>query len=286
MNLDQCGKETRTIKHDLGTTTITGNPIRVVALEGSVVDALIWAGIKPVGIADDNNKKILLPQLLDLAGDYTSVGLRATPNLQVITSLKPDLIIGDTSRHKAIYSKLAQIAPTVEFPSNHATYQQILDSAMLIGQSVNKCDALKTRLDALAQTMSDLKSKVPSDESRTALFAVSADKTLYGQTASSFAPSVLASIGLKPALAPANGDALAELSLETLVTTKPGIMFISFSSDQDTAKGWAKSPLWKELPAVRDNAFFTVDRAMWSKSRGLLAAELIAREAVKDLYGK
>lgn len=187
---------------------------------------------------------------------------------------------------KAIYANLAKIAPTVEFASNHANYQQILDSAMLIGQTVNKCDALKTRLNELAETMSKLKSEVPSGETRTALFAVSADKTLYGQTAASFAPSVLAAIGLKPALEAPNGDALAELSLETLVTTKPGVMFISFSSDQDTAKGWAKSPLWKELPAVRDNAFFTVDRATWSKSRGLLAAELIAREAVQDLYGK
>src|SRR4051812_43611397 len=49
--------EARTIKHELGTTEITGHPQRVVALEYSFVDAVHELGIVPVGIADDDDPK-------------------------------------------------------------------------------------------------------------------------------------------------------------------------------------------------------------------------------------
>src|SRR5262245_15065153 len=72
VNLDECGKPTRTIKHDLGTTTITGNPTKVVALEYSFVDALVAVGMSPVCVADDNEPKRIIPALREKVTDYKS----------------------------------------------------------------------------------------------------------------------------------------------------------------------------------------------------------------------
>jgi ABC-type Fe3+-citrate transport system substrate-binding protein len=285
VNLDQCGKDTRTIKHDLGSTTITGNPTKVVVLELSFVDALVNVGLKPVGVADDGNPDVLLPELKDKAGAYTSVGLRATPNLQVITSLHPDLIIADTSRHKPIYDQLSKIAPTVEFPSLNGTYQQVLDSEMLIAEAVNRCDPMKTRLDQHAQIMDGYKKSIPPGESRKALFVVSSDKLFTGQTLSSFAPGVLNELGLKPAIT-SNADSVVHMTLESLVAAKPDVMFVAYTNDKDMAVSWQPTPLWKQLPAVANHQYFEVDRATWSKSRGLLASELVAKAVIKDVYGK
>src|SRR5919201_781080 len=76
----------RVVNGTLGSVTIHGTPRRIVALEFSFVDDLTQVGLKPIGLADDN----------------TSVGLRATPNLETIASLHPDLIIADATRHVKI----------------------------------------------------------------------------------------------------------------------------------------------------------------------------------------
>jgi ferric citrate transport system substrate-binding protein len=285
LNIDQCGKDTRTIKHAFGSTTVKGTPSRVVVLEGSFADALVGMGMSPVGVADDDKKDFLLPELRAKMQPYTSVGLRATPNLQVISSLKPDLIIADSQRHKPIYGQLTKIAPTVAYPSLRASYQQILDSDMLIAETVNKCSQMRQRLDDHAATMATFKKDVPASESRKVLFAVTYDKGFNAHTAYAYTPSVLQAIGLPPVLKPGNGDAYADMTLESLVTAKPDIMFLAYNTPKTVSDGWQSNALWKDLPAVKNHMLFKVDSFVWSKNRGLVSAELIAKEAVKDLYG-
>ncbi|MGW1344850.1 ABC transporter substrate-binding protein [Kribbella sp. NPDC002412] len=286
VNLDQCGKPTRTVKHDLGSTTVTGSPTKVVALEYSFVDALVAVGMSPIGVADDDQPKRIIPALREKVGEYKSVGLRATPNIQVITALKPDLIVADSGRHKAIYAQLSKIAPTIAYPSLNGNYQQVLDSEMSTAIALNKCDEMKTRLSEHAKIMADLKAVAPADESRKALFVRASDKGFTGFPPKAYTPGVLAVIGIKSPLPDESGDASVSLTLETLVATKPDVMFIAPNDGPTLRDTWAKSPLWKEIPAVKNNASFDVDPNEWSRSRGLIASEVVAKEAVKLLYGK
>jgi len=285
LNLEQCGKATRTIKHDLGTTTVTGDPKRVVALEFSFVDALVAVGMAPVGVADDSKPERIISGLKDKVGNYTSVGLRATPNIQVLTALKPDLILADSGRHKAIYAQLSKIAPTVAYASLNGNYQQVMDSEMSAAIALNKCDQMKARLAEHDKILTELKAKAKAGETRKALFAVSSDKEFTGFPPKAYTPGVLALLGIKSPLADDSGDATVSLTLETVVSTKPDIMFIAGQTGDTLADTWEKSPLWKQIPAVKDNATYKVDQNVWSRSRGLVASELIAEEAVKNLYG-
>jgi iron complex transport system substrate-binding protein len=286
LNLDQCGKTTRTIKHDLGTTTITGNPTKVVALEYSFVDALVSVGLAPIGVADDSKPDRIIPGLRSKIADYKSVGLRATPNIQVITALKPDLILADSGRHKAIYDQLSKIAPTIAYASLNGNYQQVLDSEMSAAIALNRCDLMKTRLTEHDKLLASLKAKVPADEKRKALFVVTSEKGFTGFPPKAYTSGVLSQLGIQSPLADDSGDASVALTLETLVATKPDAMFIAGKTGRTLADQWEKSPLWKEVPAVKDKTWYTVDQNIWSRSRGLLASELIAQQAVQNLYGK
>jgi iron complex transport system substrate-binding protein len=286
VNLDECGKPTRTIKSDLGTTTITGDPKRVVALEYSFVDALVAVGMSPVGVADDNQPERIISALRDKVGEYKSVGLRATPNIQVITALKPDLIVADSGRHKAIYAQLSKIAPTIAYASLNGNYQQVLDSEMSTAIALNKCDQMKKRLTEHAALMGDLKSKVPADDHRKALFIRTAEKSFTGFPPRAYTPGVLSAVGIDCALPDKGTDASVSLTLETLVTTKPDIMFLGANEGPTLRDTWAKSPLWKQVPAVKNNASYDVDPNEWSRSRGLISAEVVAQDAIKLLYGK
>ncbi|WP_433161907.1 ABC transporter substrate-binding protein [Kribbella sp. CA-247076] len=286
VNLEQCGKPARTVKHDLGTATITGDPAKVVALEYSFVDALVAVGMSPVGVADDDQPERIIPALRDQVGKYTSVGLRATPNIQVITALKPDLIVADSGRHKAIYDQLAKIAPTIAFASLNGNYQQVLDSEMSTAIALNKCDQMKSRLSEHVKLMAEFKAKAPAEEDRKALFVRASDKGFTGFPPKAYTPGVLAAIGVRSPLPDDSGEASVSLTLETLVATSPDVMFIAPNDGPTLRDTWAKSPLWKEIPAVKNNASFDVNPNEWSRSRGLIAAEVVAQEAVELLYGK
>ena len=109
------------------------------------------------------------------------------------------------------------------------------------------------------------------------------DKGFNSHTNGAFTPSVLRALGLKT-IPESDSAAYAELTLETLAAAKPDVMFLTRTTSKTLQDGWAANPVYTSIPAVATNQVFTVDSFVWSKSRGLVSAELIAAEAIKTLY--
>jgi iron complex transport system substrate-binding protein len=127
-----------TVQDEHGTFTLDKTPQRIVVLELSFADALAAVDVSPIGIADDNDAKRILPEVRAHLKPWQSVGTRAQPSLEAIAALKPDLIIADSSRHAGIYSALQQIAPVLLLKSRNETYAENLQSAAIIGEVVGK----------------------------------------------------------------------------------------------------------------------------------------------------
>jgi iron complex transport system substrate-binding protein len=284
VNTKECGKKTRTVKHDLGTTTINGLPKRVAVLEFSFVDAVVNLGMKPVGIADDDDPDRIIPALRAKVGDYTPLGLRASPNLQVITSLKPDLIIADSSENSGIYAQLSKIAPTVAIASDTAGYEETINSEKVVAQAVGRCDEMADVLAKHEKVMRDLKNRVPKGEKRKVLFAITTDTGVSGYTMRGFTPGILASLGLDTPMPSSDTQSVA-LSLETLVSMKPDVIFVAPHPGKELLDQWATTSLWSTIPAVAHKQVFKMNQNLWSRARGLTAAEEIAKQAVDTLYG-
>lgn len=277
----------RMIPHELGETPVEGTPERVVVLEYSFVDALASVGVSPVGIADDGKKENVVPQLRSLIQDWTSVGTRAQPNLEIISSLEPDLIIADLRRHKDIYEKLSKIAPTIVLKSLESSYEENLASLAAIGEALNKADQMQQRLEQHQQKMADLAQRVPPGEARKVMAAVVTDNLFNVHTSVAYTPGVLKTVGLAAAIEGEPGAAYAKLNLEQLVEIDPDVIFLMASPGaQLITDEWAGNPLWQNLKAVKAGAVYKVDRDLWSKMRGVIAAEAIAEEAIRALYGE
>ncbi len=282
----------RTVNGTLGSMVIQGTPQRIVALEFSFVDDLTQVGLKPIGIADDNNPSSIIPPIRKLVGTYTSVGLRATPNLETIASLHPDLIIADATRHvNNIYSKLQAIAPTIALDSLQQAYLPLLHSAVVIGQAVNKCGAMRVRVEQDKLIIQKIRKLVPASyEQKRAMFVVT-DKTIFNVHSSlAYTPSLLAAIGLgmaNPLVAVKGGSPYIVMSLEDFVANNPDIMFVAnYFPGTAVIDKYMQSPLWGTINAVKNNQVYSVNTFLWSKARGLLAGELIAQQAVHLLLHK
>lgn len=265
-----------TVKDAKGEFTLDKTPSRVVALEYSFVDALAQVGVSPVGVADDNKVDRILPQVREKIAAWQSVGTRSQPSLEVIASLKPDLIIADPSRHTAVFEELKKIAPTVMFDSRHESYQENLETAQKIGDLVGKSAEMKAKINEHNDYIANI-AKNLGVQGKKASFGTSREDKFNIQNNNGYVGSFLTTLGFAPTKL--NSDqAFVEINLEQLVMEKPEYLFIAHYRDESIARKWEAEPLWKAIPAVKANHVYSVDADMWARGRGLEASKIMAKQ--------
>lgn len=278
-------EETRVIEHEMGETEISGQPEKVVALEFSFVDNLASLGVSPVGIADDEDSERIIEPIREKIGDYTSVGTRKQPSLEVISSLQPDLIIADMQRHKDIYDQLSEIAPTIILPSLAADYDGIIDSFETVSLAMGMEEKGQEVLADHEAKMEELRNQVPEDEERTVLPAVVADSGYFAHNMESYTGSLLESIGLTNAIQ-SGDDRYNKINLEQVVEFNPDVMFHMKTGEETVVTEWESNDLYNDISAVKNGEVHQVDRNMWSRFRGLISSEQILEDAINYLYGE
>ena len=265
-----------TVKDAKGEFTLDKTPSRVVALAYSFVDALAQVGVSPVGVADDNKIDRILPQVREKIAAWQSVGTRSQPSLEVIASLKPDLIIADPSRHTAVFEELKKIAPTVMFDSRHESYQENLETAQKIGDLVGKSSEMKAKINEHNDYIANI-AKNLGVQGKKASFGTSREDKFNIQNDNGYVGSFLTTLGFAPTKL--NSDqAFVEINLEQLVMEKPEYLFIAHYRDESIARKWEAEPLWKAIPAVKANHVYSVDSDMWARGRGLEASKIMAKQ--------
>lgn len=279
---EQSNEKTRTITHEAGKTKVPEKPKKVVALEFSFVDALDELGITPVGIAQENKTDV--SGLLGKDIEFTEVGTRQQPNLEVISSLQPDLIIGDFNRHKGIYKQLQEIAPTIILKSRNATYEENIDSFKTIAEAVGKTKQMNDRLALHEERLQAAKKKVdPNDDRKVMVGVFRADSlTAHGET--SFDGELLEKIGIENAVTK-TAEPTVTITLEQMVKWDPDVIFMA-EADPKLLKEWKDNPLWNQITAVKNGEVYEVNRDLWTRYRGLDAAEQIVDEAIQLLKQK
>lgn len=165
-----------TIKHALGTTTITKAPTRIATVAETDQDMLVSLGIVPVLVPatswGGNARKStdwFDAAVKKLGKDYPQQ-YSADDKLPVdeIAKATPDLILATNSGLTADdYAKLSKIAPTVAYPGDPwgTTWQ---DSLEIVGKAVGKSSEAAALKDQTQQQIDDAKAKYPQIAGKTA----------------------------------------------------------------------------------------------------------------------
>lgn len=268
-----------TVKDEHGELTLDKTPTRIVALEYSFVDALANVGVSPVGVADDGKAERIIKEVRDLVQPWTSVGTRAQPNMETIASLKPDLIIADKDRHAAAYDEMSKIAPVLLLNSRYGSFDDILAQAQTIADVVGKHNEMKARLDTLNKEFDDIKTHIPAGQS--AVVGGSRENTFDLFSKDYFAGGVVARLGFKLPDA-VDGKAFYEISLEQFLAQNPDWLFVAHYREESVVRKWEKEALWSALKVAGEPGHnVSVAIELWGRSRGLIAARLMA-EQVRD----
>ncbi|GLY54409.1 iron-siderophore ABC transporter substrate-binding protein [Lentzea sp. NBRC 102530] len=278
------GEFPRTVKHAMGETKLDKKPERVVVLDTGELDNVVALGIKPVGIAYTDGSPTMPSYIGDKGGTPENVGTTNNLNLEAITKLNPDLILGSQLRAEALYPKLAAIAPTVfSVRPGYVWKENFLLNAAALDRQADAAKMLEDYTKKATETGDAVEKKLGVRPTVTALRFMPGRIRLYAKK--SFIGTILIDAKIGQPTPSQVDDLAAEVSAEEI--GKADGDFILYSTYGDPAKTAQASvlggPLWTKLNAVSTGKAKPVADETYFLGLGVLAANVVLDDMKKQL---
>ncbi|MGI5505079.1 ABC transporter substrate-binding protein [Lentzea sp. CA-135723] len=278
------GEFPRTVKHAMGETKLEKKPERVVVLDTGELDNVVALGIKPVGIAYPDGAPAMPSYIGDKGGTPENVGSTNNLNLEAITKLNPDLILGSQLRAEALYPKLAAIAPTVfSVRPGYVWKENFLLNAAALDRQADAAKMLEDYTKKATETGDAVEKKLGVRPTVTALRFMPGRIRLYAKK--SFIGTILIDAKIGQPTPSQVDDLAAEVSAEEI--GKADGDFILYSTYGDPAKTAQASvlggPLWTKLNAVSTGKAKPVLDETYFLGLGVLAANVVLDDMKKQL---
>ncbi|ALM73844.1 ABC transporter substrate-binding protein [Vibrio vulnificus] len=267
------------ITHEMGTTSFETTPKKVVALDWVLTETVLSLGIELEGVANISGYQQWVAEP-HLNADAIDVGSRREPNLELLSNIKPDVIL--ISKHlAAAYEPLSKIAPVLVY-SVYSEDKQPLESAKRITRSLGKLfDKEQQAEQVIAQTDQRLAAngaKITSagTAEKPLLFArFINDKTLRIHSEGSLAQDTINAMGLKNDWQePTNLWGFTTTGTEKLAEHQKANVMIFGPLSQEERQQLTQSPLWQAMEFSRTDSVYELP-AIWTFG-GLLAAQRLS----------
>jgi iron complex transport system substrate-binding protein len=275
------GSYPRTITHDKGTTELPERPQRIVALDNSLVEAVVLLERPLVGgISSYRDLTGFPPYLGDAVADTEDVGPLDAPDLEAIAALEPDLIVSATVRHDALYDELTKIAPTVFVKT---TGPQWRENVTFLGKVLGAEDKAAEELAAYrarAKAVGDaINAKAGNPTISIVRFLDGPTRLMQKQ---SFIGHILSDAGLARPKAQDVDDFALEVGEEGIRQADGDHIFVtSYSGGEPSKERFQRNPLWKELAAVKAGSVTDVADEIWMTSVSVQGAHLVLDDVAK-----
>jgi iron complex transport system substrate-binding protein len=203
-----------TIRHALGTTTITANPQIVATLGWSSQDVCVELGVLPAAYAVDSARGYGTPPWFSKAVSQLDALLPRNYHDDAglpwndLHELKPDLVLAvnavfgkDAADTRDAYNELSEIAPTVAWPVRPKDTDW-RSSTTMVAQALGRTDAGKALITATEKAISDAGAAYKDLAGATVLCLEARSvpgASFEVHTMDSNAMRVLADFGLRPA---------------------------------------------------------------------------------------
>lgn len=277
-----------TIEHAMGKTEIKDRPKRIAALDSSYVDAALALETEVVAYTryrTDGLPDYLAQDAAKYAKDAKAVGELASPNLEELATIGPDLIVSAKVRHEAIYDKLSKIGPTVFSVTTGPTWK---DNIRLLGKALGKEQLANEKIaayEARAKKVGDaIRAKAGHNPSISLARFVAGEQTVRLYTEKSFPGGVLfADAGLaRPQGQPTSDKIAVDLSQEQIFSLDAERIFVSAWTDpkgetEKIKQQYLANPLWGQLKGQKQD----ISDVVWVSSVSLQGAHAMLDDLAK-----
>ncbi|MDW7745667.1 iron-siderophore ABC transporter substrate-binding protein [Halomonas sp.] len=273
------GASAAPLQDDRGTPIEATQAKRVAAISTFAADTLVALGVSPVGASTFGSEP--LPSYLGASlSDTRSLGQRASTNLELLTELNPELIIGIHRYTEPHARQLEAIAPFYAFDvvSLADSRRAVTGIATALGKRAEG-EALNQAFDARLAELGD----APGGVSATLL--AGAGEAPFAYYDHFLSAALLERLNATNAAGPSPtpGQTIPfgyTISLERLLALNPDVIFLFATGGE---RAFANNPVWPYLEAVKNGRVFEVG-PHWKEGGGPIARRLILDEMAWRLY--
>ncbi|WP_434566858.1 iron-siderophore ABC transporter substrate-binding protein [Vibrio chagasii] len=277
------------ITHEMGTASFETTPKKIVALDWVLSETVLSLGVELEGIADAKGYQqwVVKPELNQ---GVTDVGSRREPNLELLTKLKPDVIL--ISEHMAAaYHQLNKIAPVLVY-SVYSQKKQPIESATAITLSLGKLfDQEQRAQQIIADTKQRLhdngeKIQAAGNSDKPLIFArFINDKTLRIHSQGSLAQATIQAMGLKNDWQePTNLWGFSTTGVVRLAEHQQTNVMLFGPLTENEKNQLTQSALWQAMEFTRTDSVYELP-SIWTFG-GLIAAQRFSDHITELLIQK
>ncbi|WP_105436807.1 ABC transporter substrate-binding protein [Neorhizobium sp. T25_13] len=233
---------------------------RVATLDWALLETLLAIGANVVAATELRQfRQVAIKP--DLPEGVADLGLRGTPNFEVLRFARPDLIL-NSNFYAWADPLMSRIAPV----ENHSIYKPgenpyiLAEQATLaIGERLQR-PAARRMVEDLAARLDRYKNLLAGGDGRPVLPINLGDARHYRVFGSdSMFGEVLKRVGLANAWTGATSySAMAPMGIETLASMPEALIVLIPPHPEDAFAALTESAFWKALPAARENRVLTV----------------------------
>jgi len=268
----------------LRSAVLPPHPQRIVALEFILAESLASLGVTPVGMVDPARYRAWVGYDNARFAHVPDVGTRQQPSLEAIARLKPDLIVGLSFRHAALFDALQRIAPTVLFDFYAADMRvnqldhalQVFDRfAGLIGRAADGERVRQALQIALAGDRARLAAAGLSGQRLAVLQELGLQDMYWAYTANSMAGGIAQALNLRLWPDWPTREGTAFVSSEDLVQQPElSLLMISATGPEIGLAQKLQSPIWRFVPARTAGHMALMPRNIWGFGGPMSAVQL------------
>lgn len=250
---------------------------RIAVIDWGLTETLLGLGITPIAVAQTEGYRRWV-QAPELPAEVVDLGLRVEPNLELLSQLKPDMIL-ITPQFAASRPQLERVAPvhmlaiyTPEAEAYVGAQRVTRELAKLLDRQPEG-EAMIARIDANMVRVKQRLAPQLLPPFYVMTFLDQRHVRLFGKQ--SIYQGVLDRVGLRNAwTGPTNYWGFSQQGIERLAEEPGAALLYLEPMPPGTENGLAGSALWQRLPAVQEQRLYPLP-PVWSFN-GLMAAERFA----------
>lgn len=234
-------------------------PDRIITTSVPITEMLYLLNIIPVGVPTSTNP------IPDEFGDIDQIGSPMQPDLEVVTNLEPDIIIGAKSLESSLEESLGGIEIERAYLKTDS-FDDLKRTFKVLGTYFNKTEEMNKVLGEILDMENSLLRLAENKELPSVLLIIGTSDSFMVMGENSYLGSIVEKLGAEN-IATTKLDATgtySPINMEDLVVADPDIIFVLASGDhgasEDMFENEVKSnDIWKSLSAYKNEQVHILD---------------------------
>ncbi|AZO00794.1 iron-siderophore ABC transporter substrate-binding protein [Mesorhizobium sp. M9A.F.Ca.ET.002.03.1.2] len=230
-------------------------PLRVTAIDWGMLETMIALGIEPVAATElIQFRKIAIEPTVPRS--VTDLGLRGTPNYELLRIVAPDLIAISSfyEYQRPILERIAPVFAQTVYEPGVPPYPLAEAATLALGEKLGRQAEAKRYVDETSVEITRLRATPPSASGRP-VFVISLGDSRHFRAfgRDSMFGDVLLRLGLENAWADETSySAAAPVGLEALARVPDASILVVSPLPADVGRSLPANALWNALPAGRE----------------------------------